>query len=333
MFRFSLSFVVVFFFFCLILYLSALFIQSLNIEIDLNSSNYVFISTVELSKSSLEEPNTVFQQLEELSASVEQEEVIQVEKVEIDEEQLPIYECSQCIFSTVSQDLLVQHINIYHSDSFNTTPNPVQQTARISFGVTSPVQLQSLPQAPLSPESPVTQENNSNNTNHEAGNISCQQCGQRYKTQYGLQSHMNSKHLGKFLFNCSLCGRGFDSYWTYKTHIDRHSILAEKCDRCNLTFRFKKSLVMHRRFCGRTKNQSTDLYRCQICEQTCSSKDSLSTHMRGQHGSQHYRCRRCNKVYKWRSSLKYHTEKCFNKPPNFLKTHADDQQSMLLVKV
>lgn len=280
----------------------------------------------ELSKTSLEEPNTVFQQLEELTASVEREEVIQVEKVEVpdDDDDVPVYECPQCIFSTASQDLLIQHINMYHADLFENTPppNPVQPTSTsIPLGVSSPLQ-------PLS----HTLSAEDNKANNEAENISCQQCGQRYKTQYGLQSHMNSKHYGKFLFNCSVCGRGFDSYWTYKTHVDRHSILAEKCDRCNLTFRFKKSLTMHRRFCGRTKNQNTDLYRCQICEQTCSSKDSLSTHMRGQHGSQHYRCRYCNKLYKWRSSLKYHTEKCFRKTPRFFNDCTEDQQSMLLVQ-
>ncbi|CAE1323626.1 NHEJ1 [Acanthosepion pharaonis] len=113
----------------------------------------------ELSKSSLEEPNTVFQQLEELSASVEGEDAIQVGKVEVDEEQVPIYECSQCIFSTASQDLLVQHISLYHSDPFvNTTPDPIQQTPNsISLGMTPPLQLQPVPQTTLLPQSSGTQ--------------------------------------------------------------------------------------------------------------------------------------------------------------------------------
>ncbi|CAI9719355.1 non-homologous end-joining factor 1-like [Octopus vulgaris] len=181
--------------------------------------------TFEITKP-IEESSNVFTELAELSTAVEEHE----QKVNIGPD---IYDCNQCIFSTSSQELLLHHVSMYHRDS------------ALNINANFDGQLQ---QTVLADPLPL----------FNAGNISCPQCGQHYKTQYGLQSHMNSKHLGKFLFNCSICGRGFDSFWTYKAHIDKHHILEEKCDRCNLTFRFKKSLLSHKRFCGRTKHHGGD---------------------------------------------------------------------------
>lgn len=121
----------------------------------------------------------------------------------------------------------------------------------------------------------------------------CRFCNKSFRSRLGLKLHIDSKHLGKFQYKCKICGKGFTNLWNYRNHLSTHSLTpSEKCENCGAVFQFKISLQEHQQTCLPRTSAPTELVEV---------KEEASSRM--------YSCHMCGRLFKWRSSLKYHRDK------------------------
>ncbi|XP_071089598.1 uncharacterized protein [Haliotis cracherodii] len=121
----------------------------------------------------------------------------------------------------------------------------------------------------------------------------CRFCNKSFRSRLGLKLHIDSKHLGKFQYKCKICGKGFTNLWNYRNHLSTHSLTpSEKCENCGAVFQFKISLQEHQQTCLPRTSAPTELVEV---------KEEASARM--------YSCHMCGRLFKWRSSLKYHRDK------------------------
>ena len=136
--------------------------------------------------------------------------------------------------------------------------------------------------------------------------ILCDQCARPYKTKRGLQLHVQTKHLKVFKFKCSVCPGQFNMLSAFRGHLaSHHKELKEKCSLCGAEFQYKQTLKDHKKKAHNISQKKN--YTCEECQQNFSCRDTLLQHRRGMHGGKAFDCPRCNKTYRWRSSLAYHT--------------------------
>ena len=141
----------------------------------------------------------------------------------------------------------------------------------------------------------------------------CNVCGKGYKSRYGLSLHTKSIHENTFKYECAVCHKQSNTLWNHKGHVAQHdSALKEKCSTCQATFQYRKSLLRHK--CKKSAEPSTATVRrkikCDECDVEFSCQDSRKDHVRAVHGQRRLSCPKCRKMYKWRSSLYYHSLKC-----------------------
>lgn len=51
-------------------------------------------------------------------------------------------------------------------------------------------------------------------------------------------------------------------------------------------------------------------FECKLCKAQINDKNSLQNYISVQHEGNKTACKFCNKMFKWRSSLKYHCKSC-----------------------
>jgi len=132
----------------------------------------------------------------------------------------------------------------------------------------------------------------------------CEVCGKELHSKFGHTLHMKSQHEKVFRFTCPTCNKGFNQLYHYKGHLaSHHDILSEKCKLCSSTFRYQRSLKDH----IQSAHEGAKL-KCLIapCESVFSSHRALREHTRAEHARSRLECDKCEKFFKWRSSLKYH---------------------------
>ena len=137
----------------------------------------------------------------------------------------------------------------------------------------------------------------------------CDRCSKQFKTKRGLELHVHTRHLHQFRFKCPVCSRGYNILSSYQGHLaSHHQELKEKCSTCGATFLYKQSLKEHLK-----KNHPVTIkkkYVCHECNKEFSCRDTLIQHNKGIHGGGAHKCQKCGKLYRWRSSLAYHTWAC-----------------------
>lgn len=136
------------------------------------------------------------------------------------------------------------------------------------------------------------------------GQLICHSCGKIFRSRCGLSQHVRSKHTLQFSFKCGVCSKGFMSSYHYRGHLASHEkILERKCEKCPATFRYQSTLQEH----IKVQHQGME-FRCDKdgCAKVFASSRALRDHQRAIHENKYYYCSKCNKNFRWRSSVRYH---------------------------
>ena len=74
----------------------------------------------------------------------------------------------------------------------------------------------------------------------------CDICGNEYKSNVSLQSHINTIHHGQRNFPCDICGKLFTRANTLRTHRKIHDGIKQfNCIYCNSAYGEKRNLMNH----------------------------------------------------------------------------------------
>ena len=142
----------------------------------------------------------------------------------------------------------------------------------------------------------------------------CSCCGKEFHTKWGLHRH-EAGHDKAHKLKCSVCDASFATRGHYEGHVNvHHDARPHVCSKCNARYAYRSVLLRHMTTCCKGPSEDPKLqeeHKCDICGQTFSRKDILRDHLLGKHeGEQRYHCTKCNKGYRWRSSLKRHSASC-----------------------
>ncbi|XP_059061619.1 gastrula zinc finger protein XlCGF26.1-like [Achroia grisella] len=160
----------------------------------------------------------------------------------------------------------------------------------------------------------------------------CEQCKQRFTTNFQLDRHMFSIHGDISPFKCKYCPKMFCLETSLLEHENLHNEQnLYQCDVCNTMLMSKGTLTRHmlrhlgrqRKYvcelCGGTFNDQCNLrnhvqtvheklklYKCQVCSKAYAANKTLKIHMRLHTGERPYSCHICSKAFTSFSSCKSH---------------------------
>ena len=129
---------------------------------------------------------------------------------------------------------------------------------------------------------------------HQSPSITCEICGQHFKTKRQLTHHKPSHKL----VSCKNCGRTFSGNTNMKTH--RARCLKDgpqyECKICNHKCLTKFELESHMKV---HKVSPVKLHKCDGCEYETTSKRDMWNHVSRKHKppQQKYECEKCNKKF------------------------------------
>ncbi|XP_052074486.1 zinc finger protein 33A-like isoform X2 [Mytilus californianus] len=124
----------------------------------------------------------------------------------------------------------------------------------------------------------------------------CDECGNEYKSEVGLQSHKKFMHPDNPLLICMLrgCKARFVEESALQKHLLRHkSHGVLKCRKCAQVFVLKGALKRHEDYCFKRL-----MFRCDICNKVYKAKNNLSAHISKMHCDE-------GKGFNHRESLKF----------------------------
>ncbi|XP_018394258.1 PREDICTED: zinc finger protein 91 [Cyphomyrmex costatus] len=157
----------------------------------------------------------------------------------------------------------------------------------------------------------------------------CKTCGKGFTTKWNLRQHEYT-HTGEKLYKCKLC----EDKFRLKQHLGKHVIakhcnderyksnkhlyaggVSYKCKTCNKEFKYESALYRHER----THNGEKP-FECEYCGIRFSQKTTLEQHVVAHHfneeryksnkhiytGGVSFKCRTCNKEFKYISALRRH---------------------------
>lgn len=113
----------------------------------------------------------------------------------------------------------------------------------------------------------------------------CQQCGEDFKTENGMNIHMQNVHGILKEIDCDLCEKVFSTENDRRTHLEKehelqHEILKDyKCDKCKFTFQNSVILGEHAVKCGvneKTTENETFQLKCDYCDLKLSTENVLN---------------------------------------------------------
>jgi len=117
---------------------------------------------------------------------------------------------------------------------------------------------------------------------HQFSTIRCDICNRGFTTKGSLELHVDSVHLKKKEFGCSICGRLFSRKHILKTHIATHYGKRDfQCAVCGKKFLQKSNLSRHERI-HEAKNFG---YGCRFCGQAFTQNKHLNNHMLSVHSA------------------------------------------------
>ena len=155
----------------------------------------------------------------------------------------------------------------------------------------------------------------------------CQLCGAHERSQQSLNNHHHLEHKAQM---CGTCGKIFELATSLTHHMYSHFESKYYCEKCNYHCYFKSELKTHKIMhhttpqhqcmypkCGRWFMRKGDLvihvethrkrkFKCDDCDFETKSKKYLKEHQKVHADNLPYKCEKCGKGFKWRSSVRNH---------------------------
>lgn len=141
-----------------------------------------------------------------------------------------------------------------------------------------------------------------------AKDFKCIYCPREYYFQRDLNVHLKQRHFETKKFLCNICDGNFTTTTALKKHIMiMHSKVARKfdCDKCQLSFKMKGTLIVHQR--THTKEKP---FKCQLCLSAFKQKAVLQRHMKSLHNENIYECKWCSLKFAKHGELRQHWSEC-----------------------
>lgn len=102
---------------------------------------------------------------------------------------------------------------------------------------------------------------------------------------------------------CVVCNRKFDREFAFKIHLKSHeSKRPFRCDNCDMTFKYKSTLVRH----VHVIHNNIRPYKCKYCDKTFASFGSMKLHLRKHTGERPYTCDICSKSFSHKRNMERH---------------------------
>ena len=160
---------------------------------------------------------------------------------------------------------------------------------------------------------------------HSDKSYLCNECGEQFYTPRQMKHHKLIKHSAVHPFQCTICHKTFTKYDTLKlhkqyTHSNQRNFL---CHTCGAMFKFPGDLTAHKRRKCSAKKFHREESKCDICDKTLSSKQSLQNHKMNFHEEKkmEHLCHECGKSFNHSVNLKHHQANVHN-PRRHEKFHS-----------
>lgn len=152
----------------------------------------------------------------------------------------------------------------------------------------------------------------------------CKDCKASFSTGTQCKQHWRRIH-GEAIYPCNLCEQRFKSIPDLTRHKGQaHSTLSKKekpqeettvggehvCHMCGHSYA-KRNLLMLHLYQHSMENVE---FRCNDCEKTFKSKESLNAHWRAKHEGQEHVCTHCGEAFSWKKSLQRHMQTNHKEP-------------------
>ncbi|XP_039870388.1 zinc finger protein 271-like isoform X3 [Simochromis diagramma] len=137
--------------------------------------------------------------------------------------------------------------------------------------------------------------------NTEEKPFSCDFCGQKFKRDSNLKTHIRV-HTGEKPFSCKICERSFRNQYNLNRHMRVHT--GEQpfgCDVCNKRFSHPGSLKRHQNV-----HTGEKPFSCSICNKKFRQRIHFKRHMRVHTGEKPFGCDVCCKRFNCKRNLKTH---------------------------
>ena len=144
----------------------------------------------------------------------------------------------------------------------------------------------------------------------------CSICLQSFKTKSALLTHMLNEHEISIPVQCPKCDVESGNIKKFRKHkIEVHTTLPQltRCDLCKKT---TKNIDNHMKT---HSVKDTNSFECDVCGHKSGSPINLEVHRRVHSDVKMFKCKHCEKAFKWPSSLKCHIEAAHSKAtPSFI---------------
>lgn len=178
------------------------------------------------------------------------------------------------------------------------------------------------------------------NQTHDSSWFKCPLCDYQTVRKTAILRHINTNHLNKYIYNCNICGKGFEDAANFRDHQNGHAgAKAFSCIVCQKEFPFNRYLLAHQKrnhmvtidgvllpnqcpVCKRILSKPSNLEKhmiqhdaaflqathhlCDICGKGFARKDKLRLHYRMHTGVKPYKCSYCTKSFAKREYLIMH---------------------------
>ena len=149
----------------------------------------------------------------------------------------------------------------------------------------------------------------------------CLTCNVTFKNREGHITHVIQHARGPNTFVCEKCGYTCNSLPCFRNHIlDIHTILDILCPDCGDHFSDGAKYKQHKRMVHKPEiskpvwKEKKETHVCEICSVQCSSKSSITNHIRMQHGNPKiWTCGICASTFK--SNAHYQTHIVLHEAP------------------
>ncbi|EZA50542.1 hypothetical protein X777_10735 [Ooceraea biroi] len=137
---------------------------------------------------------------------------------------------------------------------------------------------------------------------HNANRIMCELCRVHLLSEKALEEHRKKVHSQDYI--CNVCQKTFKSRKALHNHMNVHAEAKYKCNICLNTYKSKHILSEHI-----LKHEGIRKYNCSVCDKTFAQMSHLAAHKKV-HGSPGYKCEGCKREFNRRDNMKIHMKRC-----------------------